>query len=646
MTNPKRHAVLGTAGHIDHGKTSLVNALTGVECDTHKEEKKRGITINLGFTHLESESVSLSIIDVPGHADFIKTMVAGASGIDLFLLVIAADSGIMPQTIEHLQILKVLGVESGVVAITKTDLADDDIRYLLTEEIVELHEEFPFLQNAPTVEVSSKSGEGVEELKILLADKAVSIERDRKSEIFRMYIDRLFTVKGVGTIVAGSVLGGAVSIESAIKISPGNIDAKIRRMERHGEEVTSAKASDRISLNLTGVKREQLTRGLQITTTNLQETTQFDAEITLFNKLATPKTHWQGVLIIGSCELQAKIHTISTVHSTHSTADRKLLVQVTLEKPTAVQPNDRFVIRNSSDDRSVGGGRVIDPFPLNHRKRSEKLIESISAIADGDISRLLLKELACSEEPVYIKSIAQKINITEESFLKQLKPVLPKSVVLSKIGGSSVAYLKENYKKWESRVIPFLEKYEEEHQLNRGVTTGNVVGLLGLKQGDVTLALIKNILINIKKSDLIIQKDELWFLREKSSDGGESSTKKLIETIDNYILQSGEHPAKHQEVIKRFSRDFKVTEIKEVVNHLVSTGSVFIVSETCIHKTVIAKYRDILIEQIKRSNNGITLPEFRDNIEQGRKFAELIITLLENNGEIEVNKGDLRYYLV
>ncbi|HOB72167.1 MAG TPA: selenocysteine-specific translation elongation factor, partial [bacterium] len=236
-----KHLIMGTAGHIDHGKTALVKALTNIECDTHSEEKKRGITIHLGFAHMAlPDGGNLGIVDVPGHKDFIHTMVGGASGIDFVLLTVAADSGIMPQTREHIRIMNILKIKKGIIAITKSDLADEEIIELVKEDVAEFVKE-SFLENAPVITVSAKTGAGIEELKKLIFKTVERIENRPEKGVFRMFVDRIFSVSGFGTVVTGSVLSGCVKTGDTVYLIPGKGDElRVRRIEKHGAEVNAS----------------------------------------------------------------------------------------------------------------------------------------------------------------------------------------------------------------------------------------------------------------------------------------------------------------------------------------------------------------------------------------------------------------------
>ncbi len=391
-----KHLIMGTAGHVDHGKTALIKALTGIDCDTHKEEKERGITINLGFAHLElSRDLSIGIVDVPGHKDFVKTMVAGAYGIDFVLLVIAADSGIMPQTKEHFNIIKMLGINHGIVAINKADLVDEEMLELAKLEIMEFMEGSP-LEHAPVVAVSSFTGLGIDILKVEITRIAETIPERSRSSIFRTYIDRIFNVRGIGIVATGSVLEGEISTGSELFLLPGNRGRlRVKGIERHGKAVEKVTAGNRAALNLTGLKYEDFERGMLLSDKNLAETQMVDARIELFEGNYCVGTWSHHIFHTGTFTSKARIHLIT---KDEITGGEYAVAQIHLEKPAILLSADRFILRNTSGDMTIGGGMILDPQPLHHRRRTEKLKASLVLLdkarsSKDDLTGLIIFEI-------------------------------------------------------------------------------------------------------------------------------------------------------------------------------------------------------------------------------------------------------------
>jgi selenocysteine-specific elongation factor len=349
--------ILGTAGHIDHGKTALVRALTGVDTDRLPEEKKRGITIELGFAPLHLEGVgTIGVVDVPGHEAFVRTMVAGASGIDLALLVVAADEGVMPQTREHLAILELLGIDRGVIALTKADLVDEEWIALVEEDVRAASARA--LPDARVVPVSSLSGLGVDELRVELRRLAAQRARTPVADLFRLPVDRAFTVKGTGTVVTGTVWSGVVERDALVRILPADRSARVRGIQTHGEQRDAAEPGARTAIALSGVHVDDVARGATIVTDKTwHATTLIRADVTLVagsDVSLRPRT-WLR-LHVGTAEVGARVVARAV------SRDEPFGARVVLDHPVVLRAGDRFVLRTSAPLNTIGGGVVTDPY--------------------------------------------------------------------------------------------------------------------------------------------------------------------------------------------------------------------------------------------------------------------------------------------
>jgi selenocysteine-specific elongation factor len=359
--------VVGTAGHIDHGKSALVRALTGTDPDRLKEEKARGITIDLGFAHLDLAGLTLAFVDVPGHERFVKNMLAGAGGIDAVILVVAADESIMPQTREHFEICRLLRVPAGVVVLTKSDLADADMRALAAMEVRELVAG-SFLDGAPIVEVSSKTGEGLDELRRVLAEVAAWIPGRTADGPVRLPIDRVFSIRGFGTVVTGTLVSGALTADRDAVVLPPGRAVKIRGLQVHGEAATTATAGHRVAVNLGGVDVAELARGETLCTPGAFEPTRrFDATVDLL-ATARPLRHGARVRFHqGTTELLGRVAIGSLVGRqggpSEIPAGGSAFTRVRLEAPAVLTRGDRFILRAYSPPITIGGGIVLDPHP-------------------------------------------------------------------------------------------------------------------------------------------------------------------------------------------------------------------------------------------------------------------------------------------
>jgi selenocysteine-specific elongation factor len=382
-----RHVVAGTAGHIDHGKSTLVHALTGIDPDRLKEEKERGITIDIGFAHLDlGGGLTLGIVDVPGHERFVKNMLAGVGGIDLVMLVIAADEGVMPQTREHLAICQLLRVRSGCVVLTKVDLAEPDWLELVREDVRGFLRG-TFLEDAPLLPVSAKTGEGLPALRETLARLAGAVPARSTDATFRLPIDRVFTIRGFGTVVTGAVASGQLALEERVEVYPRGLQAKVRGIQTHGRPVPAAVAGQRAAVNLQGVERAAIERGDVLSLPGLLEPTyMLDATCELLADAPAPLRARQRVRFhIGTSEVMARVHLLE---GASLEPGRTGYVQLRLEAPVVALPRDRYVIRSYSPMVTIGGGELLDVAPPKARRGAEH-VARLRVLERGEAAAVL-----------------------------------------------------------------------------------------------------------------------------------------------------------------------------------------------------------------------------------------------------------------
>ena len=389
-----KRVVLGTAGHIDHGKTTLIKALTGVDCDRLKEEKERGITIELGFTSMALPSGSeISIVDVPGHEKFVHHMVAGATGLDLVALVIAADEGIMPQTREHLDICKLLRVKKGLVALTKIDLVEKEWLELVKEEVHEFVKG-TFLEGAAIVPLSSTTGEGLPAFLAEVDRLAKEVDERSPEGLFRLPIDRVFTIKGFGTVVTGTIISGRVSVGDTLEVLPGGLESKVRGIQAHGKPVESATAGLRAGINLQGAETGEIDRGnVLVLSQTLEPTAVLDVVFQLLSSAPRPlKNRTRIRLHVGTAEVLGRVIPLGREEVKPG---EEAFMQIRLEKPIVALAGDHFVIRSYSPLLTIGGGEVLDAFPSRHKRLSQQVKEEMEILEKGSddekIRILLLK---------------------------------------------------------------------------------------------------------------------------------------------------------------------------------------------------------------------------------------------------------------
>jgi len=395
MTTPTRHFILGAAGHVDHGKTALITALTGTNTDRLKEERDRGISIELGFAELDlGGGIQLGVVDMPGHERFVKQMVSGAGGVDLAFLVIAADEGVMPQTIEHLGILDSLGVRSGVVVVSKTDMVDEDFTAVVTEEARELVVG-TFLEGKPVVAVSAIKGTGLEELKSALRAEAEALPVRAELGAFRLPVDRVFTLPGAGVIVTGTCWSGSVGVGDRLQAEPGAMPVRVREVQVHGRRAERGASGQRLALALHGVKKEDLQRGHQIIAPGgATVTRRLDIRVNLMSHYRGGVRNRQRLHVHhAGREVLGRIVLIDEPQLGEETGPRTGLGQLHLEDELTCARGDRLVLRFYSPVVSIAGGVILDPVPRPHKRFDAQVIEALGIMENGDPEALFRQRL-------------------------------------------------------------------------------------------------------------------------------------------------------------------------------------------------------------------------------------------------------------
>ena len=465
-----KHLILGTAGHIDHGKTSLVKALTGVDTDRLKEEKARGITIELGFAHLELPGAGLrfGIVDVPGHERFVRTMVAGVGGMDLVLLVIAADEGIMPQTREHLEICQLLGVKRGIVVLTKKDLVEPDWLDLVTEEVREYLAE-SFLATAPIVAVSSRSGDGIDQLKSELARLAGEIEQKRLDTPFRLPVDRVFTVTGFGTVVTGTLLSGAVTVGDEVEILPSGIACRVRGVQSFGAKVEKGGAGERLAVNLQGVDHSDVERGDVVVPKGLyRPTSAVDVRLNYLASAHKELKHRATIrLHSATYEVAAKVILFDRDALTPGDS---AYVQLRLSRPVLLLPGDPFVLRTYSPQATLGGGTVLDPAPPRRRRRSTEALELLAAAeSGGDQERIRLLVESSLLSGISVQEMVNRSGMSGKRIEGALAPLLSSGAVLQVLKEPRIFLGRDAFAQLKQKLSQELRDYLEENPMQEGI---------------------------------------------------------------------------------------------------------------------------------------------------------------------------------
>ena len=461
-----KNVILGTAGHIDHGKTTLIKALTGRETDNLKEEKQRGISINLGFTYFDLPSKKrVGIVDVPGHEKFIKNMLAGACGIDIVLLVIAADEGVMPQTIEHLDILNYLDVKKGIIVLTKCDLVDEEFIELVKDDVREKTKGL-FIEGAPIVEVDSVSRRGLDELVQKIDEISEDIEEKKTDAPSRMSIDRVFSLKGFGTIVTGTLIEGKISVDDEMTIYPSEKKVKVRNLQVHGCDVKTAYAGQRTAINLSNIKVSEIQRGDVIAQTgSVEESMMIDVNISLVEHCKKSLKHWDRIRIFhGTKQILCRIVPLNEDEIQYGESG---YAQLRLEEKIVAKKGDRFIIRSYSPMDTIGGGVIIDTAPKKHKIYDESVIEALKIKEKGELKDILEEYLKLNlSNYITLKELVSYTGEKEEYVKEGLNALIDENKVFC----VNKYYLHiSHYQKLKEKVIEILIKYHKQYRLRNGI---------------------------------------------------------------------------------------------------------------------------------------------------------------------------------
>ena len=461
-----KNIIIGTAGHVDHGKTRLIKALSGIDTDRLEEEKKRGITIELGFAHIPNDAgYNIGVIDVPGHEKFIKNMLAGIGGIDFVLFVVAADEGIMPQTREHFEILQALGIDDGIIAITKTDMVDEEWLELVQEDIRD-YVEGSFLEGKPMIPVSAKSGENIDLLKEEIIRKCDrESKRIEAPEMFRLPVDRVFTKSGFGTVVTGTLMDGTCSLNDEVHVFPEETPAKIRGIQTYGNDVEQAVAGQRTAINLSGVRKEDIRRGDVIAAKSAVSVTgMLDVKLKIFDSsermvLNNSRVH----LYCGSKEVLTKV---ILMDRDALSAGEEAYVQFRLEEPIAVRRGDRFIIRFYSPIITIGGGQILDAVPEKHKRNRENVLEGFRMLESGNVSDIFV--LKTGGHKFYSKELLlQELGMLPEIGDREIEGCIEEGKLVELEDGTILAASK--FQMMTDRLIQLLQEYHESNPLAEGM---------------------------------------------------------------------------------------------------------------------------------------------------------------------------------
>lgn len=620
-----RHIILGTAGHIDHGKSSLVKALTGVDPDRLKEEKERGITIDIGFADISypEENLTVGIVDVPGHEKLISNMLAGAGGIDIVLMVIAADEGIMPQSREHLAICNLLKIKSGLIALTKTDLVEKEWLELVSDEIRGFVKG-TFLEGSPIVPVSSRTGENLELLKKEISDLALRVTPKTSGGLFRLPIDRVFSLKGFGTVVTGTAISGSISVDNMLEILPRNISTKVRGLHSHGKAITTAYAGQRVAVNLQSVEKEDLSRGdVAVAPSSFFPTKTIDAFLELLSDAPLLKSKSLVHFYIGTAETIARIILYG---KEELKAGESCYCQFRLHEPVVSMSGDRYIIRRFSPLETLGGGAVLDPSPQRRRKKDG--LQDLEEMHKGDLQqKISLKIEKAGITGISVNALNGWTNADTQAIAAAVGMLKKADEIVQH---EDILLHRKAFNLIQAKTAGLLSSYHKMHPLKPGMPKEEVRTHLKIdvKLLNFVLTGFKNITVD---KDLVRLKD----FRIALSTNEEANRSKIIELLED----GGFQPPSKAEITEVLKIDSK--QVSDILNILSKEKRIIRISDSLYLSA--ASYESMIssLKAFFSNKSEITVAEFRDILKTSRKFALSFLEYLDSN-RITLRTGDVR----
>jgi len=633
--------VIGTAGHVDHGKSTLVRAMSGIDPDRLREEKERGMTIDLGFAWVTLPTgESVGIVDVPGHADFIKNMLAGVGSVDAALLVVAADEGVMPQTREHLDILDLLEVSTGVVAITKADMAESEDWLELVQADVAETIAGTALENAPIIPVSAVTGQGVDELLATLGEILRKTPPRADKGRPRLFIDRVFTISGFGTVVTGTLIDGIFSVGQEVEIQPTGLKARIRGLQSHKKAVDTVGPGNRVAINLSGINKTDLSRGDVVTTPGWLESAQLiDTRLRCLPESPHPLKHNQLVdVFIGAMEVSAHVRLLN---------DREILpgesgwVQLRLARRIPTVRGDHFIIRQPSPSITIGGGVVVDPMPLRrHRRFRPQIIQRLETLAHGTPEDLLLGEID-RLGVAQVRVLANRSALSAESFASTLHTLFTRgnvfavprddtSPVIANPGASKVVVSSAaGWGNIVAQIQRFLSAYHTANPLRRGMSRGELMSRLKLETG------IFNKVIDFARQENIIGANESAVWLTEHSPQFSPHQQQMMEALLKKFNANPMATPSYKESLKALGGD------EALLNAMLESGNLLRLSADVLILPQTFTDFVVWLRDFVAKNGSVTVAQVRDAFNTSRKYALALLEYCDSQG-ITRREGDER----
>lgn len=616
--------IIGTAGHIDHGKTTLIKALTGISTDTTEEEVERGMSINLGFAYFDLPSgKKVGIIDVPGHERFIKNMLAGASGINMILLVIDANEGVMPQTLEHANILNLLGVENFIGVLTKADMVEDEYLDLLEEDIREKFAGTP-IETAPIVRVDSLSGRGLKELIKEIDEVAGNVKQMNLTADPRLNVDRVFTVKGFGTVITGTLIEGTIAVDDDLMVYTGRLPVKVRNIQVHEKNVAGATAGQRTALNLQGVKVTDIKRGDVLTKPDtLTNSYITDARIRVLPNFEKPLKLWDRVRVyIGTREVMARVVPLGVESILPG---EEGFVQIRFEEEIVSKPGDRIILRAYSPMVTLGGGSILDPKSVKHGRFDESILKGLEIKEKNDTESVITDFLMNSDNALpNLKEIAEKV--TAEDLSGTLEAMIKAGEVFRFNDG----YMKsERFMEITEEIKRHVRDYHKKFPLKTGIPKEEIKSkmkyVLKAKDYDPVFEMItgKDFLIN-EGSRVRLPEFQVVYTKDQQ---------KIYDEIISAVSQNPYAPPSIKELTKGKGA-------MEVLESMLDTKLIRIDADTVFAKEAFKEAYRILKDEVG-AKGPFTLADYRDRLDTSRKYAVALLDFFDKLG-ITIRKEDAR----
>jgi selenocysteine-specific elongation factor len=631
-----REIILGTAGHVDHGKTSLIRALTGIDTDRLKEEKERGITIELGFAYLDLPcGHRLGIVDVPGHEKFVKNMVAGASGMDLVAFIIAADEGIMPQTREHFEICQLLGIQRGLIVITKKDMVETDWLELVIDDVKTFFKG-SFLENVPLVPVSSTTGEGIEEIRAILDTLVSASEFSEPHGPFRLPIDRVFTMKGFGTVITGTAISGRIKTGKDLMIYPGRKSGKIRGIQVHSKDTGEAEAGHRTAINLQGLEREAVKRGDMAASVDcLQPSYLLDSN---FLYLASNKKNYRNRsrvrVHLGTAEIMGRI---VLLESEELEPGAEANVQILLEEQVGCWPGDKYVIRGYSPVYTIGGGRIYNGSPRKRKrfkKENQQVFQTYRHNIPEELALLHISESGYNG--LLLDRLAVKMGLFGNRLKKTLQPLLSSHKVILIEQEKQRMIAADVYEKLRQILISTLGTYHAENPLKPGLPKEELRALLYRALDQRLFQFLLNDLQ--KKGKIALDGPFVRLTDHRVSLKDEEKT--LRRALETFYREACLAPPTIKEVMAKFT-SYPANLVKEVLAIMVRDEFLAKATEELyFHKPALDNLKKKLVDHLGQEGE-IDMPAFKNLTGLSRKFSIPILEYFDKT-RITMRVGDKR----